>query len=477
MCRPPILTIFLLITVIMSIDAQQNSTLFFMQSTPQANFVNPAVRNECAWMLGLPVLSSVHVEYGNPAFTVHQVLKKQPDNSYLFDGNEVMSKLGRTNYLNVEAHINLLFVSWWMKKSFFTFSVNEKADLFLTYPRDLLALAWNGNTQFVGKTAQLGHTGVFLNYRREYAIGIARQPSSDLVWGIRGKLLFGKLNTSVVRSNINLYTDPATYDLTFNSKFRANTSLPVNIILNPDNTVDTIIYKGNVKSILMNRSNWGLAFDLGFINYRNDKVTISGSLLDLGLIRWASDGYTFKENGQYFYNGPLNDTVNQDNYVNHLVTIIKNEFGITAQHRSYISFLIPTYYLGATYALAKGLNAGAVLSGKISRFRVTSGLTLSLNKTFKQKVSVSLSYSYLYKSLKNIGLGVKLGKSPIQFYAVSDNILGLIKPFDTKNINLRCGLQFNFGCKRRGNISGGGCGWLREEEDRRGRIQRLLKKM
>lgn len=227
----------------------------------------------------------------------------------------------------------------------------------------------------------------------------------------------------------------------------------------------------------MNRRNLGLAFDLGFINYRDDKVTVSGSLLDLGLIRWASDGYTFKEDGRYFYDGPLNDTVNQTNYVTHLVTTIKNEFGISVQHRSYVSFLIPTYYLGATYNLGKDLNAGAVLSGKISRFRITSGVTLSLNKTFKQKASISLSYSYLYRSFKNLGLGVKLGKSPVQFYAVSDNILGFIKPLDTKNINLRFGLQFNFGCRRKSSasISGCGCYWLKVEEDRRVRIQKLLK--
>jgi hypothetical protein len=476
---PKILTLTsaLLFVFLILAEGQQNSTLFFMLSTPQANFVNPAVRNECKWMLGLPVLSSVHAELGNSSFSFHQLLTKQPDNTYLFNGNGVMNRLGRTNYLTAEAHANLLFVSFWQKKNFFTFSINEKADLFVTYPRDLFDLAWEGNTQFVGQTAELGRSAVFLNYRREFAVGIARQPSADLVWGIRAKLLFGKLNTSVTRSKVNLYTDPVTYDLNFNSRLRVNTSLPINVVVNPDNTFSSVSYNGNVRDILLNRRNVGLAFDLGFIKYRDENVTIAGSLLDLGLIRWSSNGYTLDQNGSYFYDGPLNDTAtNQNSYIRDLTNTIKNDFGITVKSRPYISFLNPMYYIGATYALAKDLNAGALLSGRINRYRITSGLTLSLNKTFKQRLSVSLSYSYLYKSLKNIGLGVKLGKSPVQLYAVSDNILGLIKPLDTKNINIRFGLQFNFGCSHKEKIGNCGCYWLREAEERRVRNQRLLKK-
>jgi hypothetical protein len=233
---------------------------------------------------------------------------------------------------------------------------------------------------------------------------------------------------------------------------------------------------GSASSILLNRSNVGLGFDLGFINYRDEKVTLSGSILDLGLIRWTTNGTSFNQAGSYTYNGPLGDSIQGESYITNLVRILKNEFGITAIPKSYVSFLIPTYYLGATYNLKKDLNAGALLSGKISRYRVTTGLTLSLNKDFNHKAAVSLSWSYLYKSFANFGAGIKLGKSPLQFYAVSDNVLGLIKPLDTKNINLRFGLQLNFGCPKSSKINDCGCEWLRKEDERNLRNQKLLNK-
>lgn len=458
------------------VKGQQNSTLFFMRSTPQANFVNPAVRNTCEWLIGLPVISSVHVQYGNPSFSVVDFFQRQPDNTVVFGGDALMNRLGRTNYINTELHTNLLFLGHLQGDNYYTFSVSEKADLFATYSHDLLAFATQGNSQFEGKHADLSRIGVFLNYRREYAFGLAKPVSKKLTLGIRIKLLFGKLNTSIPQSNIDLYTAPNTnaFDLTFNDNWRVNTSLPIQVGLNANNTIQDIAFNGSLNSILMNRSNLGLALDLGFINYQNEDMTVSGSILDVGFIRWAN-GYEFTQNGQYSYYGPLGSSSQQDSYIDNLVRVLQNDFGITASPKSYMTFLIPTYYIGATYKLKNDLNAGAVLSGKINSYRITSGVTLSLNKDFNQKAGVSLSWSYLYKSFANIGAGVKVGKSPIQFYAVTDNILGLIKPLDTKNINLRFGMQFNFGCNKRENLNNCGCTGIRPDPKRNLREEKVRK--
>lgn len=457
-------------------NGQQNSTLFFMHSTPQANFVNPAVRNECDWIIGLPVISSLHLNYGNSAFSVNQLFSKQQGNTYIFNGDEVINKLGKINFLSAELHTNLFYLGFWKNDNFITFSINEKADLFVTYPHDMFALGWQGNTQFEGQTAKLGRTGAFLNYRREFAIGLARQTSSDLAWGIRAKLLFGKLNTSMSKSAIDLYTDPLTYDLNFTTNWQLNTSLPITVIKKANNNFDSFNFNGSLGSILFNRKNLGLAFDLGFIKYRDDKVTVSGSILDLGLIYWTSNGNTLSQTGNYSYKGPLVDTINVGNYFADLFHGLKDQFGIKVDNKSYVTFLSPMVYLGATYNIKDDLNAGFLLSSRINRYRTTLGATLSLNKTFNKKTSVSISYSYIYRDFKNIGAGVKLGKKPLQFYAVSDNILGFIKPLDTRNLNLRFGLQINFGCNRKELSKGCGCYWINQAEERNARNNRLLKK-
>jgi len=247
-------------------------------------------------------------------------------------------------------------------------------------------------------------------------------------------------------------------------------------VKNAANNIESVNYNGSIGSILFNRKNVGLAFDLGFIKYRGKKVTVSGSVLDLGFIYWASNGNSFRQNGLYSYNGPVGDTINSGSYISDFMQVVKNNFGISANSNSYISFLNPMVYIGATYNINDELNAGLVFTNRINRYRITSGATLSLNKTFDKRTSVSISYSYMYRSFKNIGAGIKLGKSPVQFYAVSDNILGFINPLDTRNLNLRFGLQLNFGCNRKDLEDDCGCYWINQSEERRVRDNRLLKR-
>jgi hypothetical protein len=222
----------LFISVGFSSYAQQNSTLFFLPNSPQSNFVNPAITNDCKLIIGIPVLSSLHLNAGNSGFSMNQVLSKQGDNTYLFDGNSVMQNLGKVNHLDTEISVNLLFAGLWYKNNYLTFSVNERADMFLTYPRDLFAVVWNGNTQFEGETAKLGRSGIYSSYHREFALGIARQAGSSMWWGARGKLLFGKMNATFVKSNIDLFTDPVTFDLDFTMDWVLNNSLPLIVIKN-----------------------------------------------------------------------------------------------------------------------------------------------------------------------------------------------------------------------------------------------------
>jgi hypothetical protein len=138
--------------------------------------------------------------------------------------------------------------------------------------------------------------------------------------------------------------------------------------------------------------------------------------------------------------------------------------------------LSPRIYLGATYDLGNNLSAGIVGTAKINRLKTTTGVTLSLNKQFSEKFSGSVSYSYLYRDFRNLGAGVKVGKSPLQFYFVTDNIIGFFNPYGARSVNVRFGLHLNFGCERNEEFGGCGCSGMDNAAKHREHLKKLLKK-
>jgi hypothetical protein len=69
------------------------------------------------------------------------------------------------------------------------------------------------------------------------------------------------------------------------------------------------------------------------------------------------------------------------------------------------------------------------------------------------RIEASLSWSYLNNSPLNLGAGLAYTGRGFQFYAVSDNYLGFFRPFDTRTINLRFGMNLMLACpKKNGRI-------------------------
>ena len=60
-------------------SAQQSNTLFFMHSLPEANYVNPAVQIECGIFVGLPLVSSFHMNIANSGFSAGKIIALYTD--------------------------------------------------------------------------------------------------------------------------------------------------------------------------------------------------------------------------------------------------------------------------------------------------------------------------------------------------------------------------------------------------------------
>ncbi len=425
--------------------AQQDKTLFLMHELPQANIVNPAVGIKCKFYIGVPVLSSVHFNYSNTLCTVNEAFGSVAGSDSLkLNLQNIVDQTHKIDLISVEQQLTLLDFGYRWNRNYITFSVRENVNFFGTVPQDMVALAWYGNTHFLGETANLSGLRVNAVHYREFALGFSRDIDEKWRLGIRAKLLFGKSNVNTSDYSGELYTNSTTFAITTSANYHVNASGPVDVYTKPDGTIDRVAQKANfsVMNYLFNASNVGLGVDLGAIYKFNDEITLSASVLDLGAILWSSDVTNGTASGSYSYQGEVNGVGTNSG----LADSIRNSYKAVLTHSSYLANLMPRVYVGGTYRFAEHFNTGATFYSEILMNKIHSSLGLSLNTIGFSIFSASLLWSAQNSVYTNIGLGLGAKFGVLHVHILSDNVPAFFALDKTRNVNLRFGINLLFGC-------------------------------
>lgn len=458
-------------TVTVVLCAQQNFVLYNMNFVPQSVYINPAQTPASRINIGLPAISSIYTNFGNSGFVLNDLFKTN-GNTVSYNIDELIGKLTKNNYINFSLQVDLLSFGFKVKKNYFSFNLTEKADVWLRYPKDFLDFIWKGNGAFLG-TEKNFNFGIGATHYREWGFGFNQELSEKLSVGGRLKILNGMENISTKKSDVKFYTDPSDFSYRLSSDILINTSYDTAGFTNFSPT-----------SYLFNFKNTGLGIDLG-ANYKyNEKLNLSASLIDLGYIRWKSNTTNYKSENpgaEFIYNGiALNafgvDTLKFENIVKELTDSLEKTFKISDDnHDKYTTYLPTQLYIGATYSVFKKNTAGILLYSQILNKTIRPGVTFSLSSNIGKALSSTLTYSIYNRSFNNVGFGVSLNVGPVQLYAISDNVLGMltfndyktsgnssfVAPAYTKNMNLRAGLNITID---RGTHDKDGDG-VRDKED------------
>ncbi len=471
----------IIITLIcLNMQAQQNQTMYFMH-IPQANITNPAIYGPCKITISgilIPLsgqlIPPLYLNYNNNGFAYNQFIHHgtglQVD-SLIMDFPNLIDKMRKVNFLQLETQIPWINVSYIWKNWYFSFGINEKINFMASIPRDLILLGWEGNGQsLLGEKAFLSYLGLNMNWFREYSLGAARPIDNKWTVGARAKLLFGKANLWFKNDQFTWKTNKDDFSYTFDTDMQVMQSQPffditqfeynyaqdslmfdMDTILNPDD----MTFKQVKKQVIFNKKNKGFALDLGATYKFNEKITFYGSLLDFGFIRYKQNASGVRTQGQFYFDGwniqPYiegNDSISEENTQAFVDSVIQI-FNPHLVKKAYTYWLPSRLYLGCTYKFNDKYNVGALFRGEYFLRRVHTALTLSGNAQFAKWFSSSISYTIQNNSFKNLGLGFALKFGWYQWYMVSDNIFGFIFPQSNRTINLRMGMNMIFGCKKR----------------------------
>jgi hypothetical protein len=449
-------TIILFCFVSLTTFAQDDLTIYSLNSVPQQYYDNPGRMPQTKYHIGcmpflfIPILSSNYTSFSNSGFKWDNLIRydKQVD-SLKLDYENTIKKLSKKNYLAFNQQIEWLSFGFKIKHTqYINFSFTEKFNFRFTYPKDLFSLAGFGNSQFIGSEANFDGIGIDMTHYREFALGYSNQIDNKWTIGGRIKLLFGLSNVWTKTSEATIAVDEDYYDLTANSNIIIHTSAPEKIY---DTTGNNPMKASDVKDYLLNFSNPGFGIDVG-ANYKiDDKWSVAASILDFGYIFWKTGTRKFSSLDKNFvFSGldiqPLipNDSMTIEDIINNLGDSIGRIFKMEEEKKSYANPLNPKIYISGTYNISKKDRAVVVFRAEIYENTIHPAFSLAYNRNFGNILDVSLSYSYMNRDFLNVGFGSSVRFGPFQIFLATDNLLAAIIPYRTKNMNVHFGCNYVF---------------------------------
>ncbi|MDP4225905.1 MAG: DUF5723 family protein [Bacteroidota bacterium] len=465
-----ILLLFLMLVCTFPLQAQQNTTMYHMYGVPQSNSLNPAFQSSYNFYIGIPAIAPLYVNGNNNPLSFDDIVKHNDQIDSLITpfhpkGNrqEFLNLFKDNNFVNGDFSTGLFSIGLRINEMFFTFDINDKASVHFNYPKDLITAALSDGFPD-NTTYNWSKLGIDAQYYREYALGVSRHINDRLTLGLKGKLLFGKADIHTTNSLMKIRSGYKSWDL--QSDATVHSSLPFvkwkydkNGKLDWDN-IETKKFKGDtIRQIVMNTGNPGFALDAGFEYKVDDHFTVSGSLIDLGFIRWRKEITNLSLKGNYTFEGELVNSYNKDSIsdaANAILDTLKNEFYLEG-HDAYTTYLSGKMYLGASYNFNNRLSFGLLSSSQIYNKKLYQQLTLSCNLQPIRLLSTSVCYSLLNNKSQNLGFGLSLKLINLNIYAICDQVPlhwaksknsedgpGYI-PYKTKGMDLRLGVNLVFG--------------------------------
>ncbi len=407
-----------------------------MQNLPQAHNYNPAfnVKNRMHFSLGTGMHS---FGLSNSGFVLKDLLvERASDDSLVFSPSTAASKMAKLNFMDFHTQNEILSFGMKVRKTYFSLGVVNRFNFQFAYPKDFFLLMLEGNGgSFLGQRVDMDGLGVNFNSYAEVAIGANREFGERLKVGTRIKLLSGIANVTTEKSVLGITTDETTFDLTLDGELDLRTSgLPFNGV-----EYDPLA--------ALKARNKGMAIDLGATFKLNDKLLLSGSLLDVGYINWTQNIQNYQRSAfSYTFEGvDLNQAANDTAYFETLIDTLEQIFQAEGNNNSYRSVLPARFIIGANYNITNMFGAGAILFSDFSNGKYRPTLLLQGSFNLKDWLMVNLNYSVRARSATNLGLGLGLKGAGMAYFISTDNLFGFISPANAKNFHISTGLAFCIG--------------------------------
>ncbi len=418
---------------------QADLGLHFMRNVWNSSHTNPAIVQQQKFIVILPSL------YNNFQFTgatYADLLSTNEAGETVISANAFINKLEDENY--IQEHFDAEAFGLAFTLGNFSFSVSHalRFNAYLSFPKALPQLIWQGNAQFIGQTVDIGHDLHLFGYN-EFALGTAYKISDGISIGGRLKLLNGIGDISTDRNELSLSTDEESYQLSMQADYRVNTSSFLSYGGFDDIELKTGFGEFDFDEFFT--SNTGVAFDLGaFVTL--GKWDFALSVVDIGNIHWESDVSNYTSKGTFEYQGlDIAKALIEDSIeLNFALDTLEQLFEVVETSNDYTTRLPMKTYLSTNWQMNDTWRFGGLIYVENYREKIFPSAALSAQAQLTDWLSVGGIYSISNKAYNHLGLNTQIRLGPIQLYGITDNILTLFTPEKSNGAHFRVGMNLLF---------------------------------
>ncbi len=434
--------------------SQNKQVLYDFSGLPQTLLLNPGAEVDHKFHVGLPLLSQLSVQAGFTGFSVYDI--------FADDGIDINDKIrnavnnyGTSEFIAFNQQLEVLSGGFSLKKdSYLSFGYYQELDFLAKIPRDIVDLFYDGNTDIdrrysINKLASRAELFGVLH------VGLSKRINNKLQVGGRFKIYSSVFNASTKLNTGSFYTEEGINNIYTQHIENVNLLMQTSgVFLDNGEDVDG----SYVKNKFLFGGDLGLGLDLGF-TYRLKKQWIaSGSILDLGFVKYSKNVESYSVKGNYKVEGfqLVFDPNNPQNYWNDLKEEFDNSIVLDTLYKSYIT-LRPvklngsiSYSFGQEYDDCRFLinpkvylnKVGLQLYSNISAVHSYIAATLFYERRLGKHLQTKITYTADPYSFSNIGLGLSTQFGIFNAYLVADNLLSLRNLYNAKSTSFQLGVNF-----------------------------------
>ena len=439
--------LFFILAITSSINAQQQLSFSFGE-TPQNLMLNPGAETNFKSHYGIPVFSNLSFRAGFTGFTLADLfLNDSRDFNLKFE--EVLNKIDSDDYININMVVEVLSAGLRIDdKTYVSVGFYEELDLITYLPKDITELVYYGNEPFLNRPFSISELVMKADILGVLHAGVSRKVDEKLTIGGRVKLYSSSLN---IETNNNSGTITAT---------RNNTNIIRQTLDNLDAEIRTsgIADSNDVFSNTLLGGNLGLGFDVGLTYHFSPQLEFTGSIIDVGFIKYSKNIRNFTAKGNYILDG-INFEYNSDDPLDYweqleedlnvnvpteetenaytswrpmkLNAALKYSFGERRNKFCYTKTHKQYYYNSI------GFQIHTIMRPLKPQFSFTSFYEKSLSKKIHTKFTHTINdYS---AAIFGVATSLQIGK--LNIFGVLDNILAVTDVASANNISLNFGFN------------------------------------